>query len=242
MKSSLRSLKWIAAITLVLIAGWVANQAFNWLGVVPGIAVKEVVIKGELQRIKREVPDALVGQVMKGNFFTVDIRDVQNEFEKLPWVRSASIRRIWPDRLEVTLEEHVPLAHWGSGALLNDRGEIFKAEYEGDLPRFVGPAGSEKEMTAAYLQYQSQLQKIGRRVVEIALSARRAWSVKLDSGMVLALGRSDAQQRLERFVAVDKLIPELKDRRGYLDLRYPSGFAVKLVGQPKNKENVKAIQ
>jgi cell division protein FtsQ len=242
MKISRRSLKWIAAIALVLAAGWVAHLASNWLAIVPGIAVKEVVIKGDLQRVKREVPDVLVGRVMKGNFFTVDIRDVQSEFEKLPWVRSASIRRIWPDRLEVTLEEHVPLAHWGSGALVNDRGEIFKAEYEGDLPRFVGPAGSEKEMAAAYLQYQSQLQKVGRGVAEITMSARRAWTLKLDSGMVLALGRSDAQQRLERFVAVEKLIPELKDRRGYVDLRYPSGFAVKLLGQPKKKENVKATQ
>jgi cell division protein FtsQ len=242
MKISRRSLKWIAAIALVLAAGWVAHLASNGLAIVPGIAVKEVVIKGDLQRVKREVPDVLVGRVMKGNFFTVDIRDVQSEFEKLPWVRSASIRRIWPDRLEVTLEEHVPLAHWGSGALVNDRGEIFKAEYEGDLPRFVGPAGSEKEMAAAYLQYQSQLQKVGRGVAEITMSARRAWTLKLDSGMVLALGRSDAQQRLERFVAVEKLIPELKDRRGYVDLRYPSGFAVKLLGQPKNKENVKATQ
>jgi cell division protein FtsQ len=240
MKSRLRWLKWIAAIALVVVMAAVANLAFNWPVIVPGIAVKEVVIKGELQRIKREIPDALVGRVMKGNFFTVDIGNVQSEFEKLPWVRSASIRRIWPDRLEVTLDEHVPLAHWGSGALLNDHGEIFKAEYEGDLPRFVGPAGSEKEMTSAYLQYQSQLRKVGRRVVEITMSARRAWSVKLDSGMVLALGRSDAQQRLERFVAVDKLIPELKDRRGYVDLRYPNGFAVKLLGRPKNKENVEA--
>jgi cell division protein FtsQ len=242
MKISLRLLKRIAAIALALVAVWVAHLVFNWPLIVSGIAVNEVVIKGELHRIKREVPDVLVGRVMKGNFFTVDIRKVQSEFEKLPWVRSASIRRIWPDRLEITLEEHVPLAHWGSGVLVNDHGEVFNAEYEGDLPRFVGPAGSEKEMTAAYLQYQSQLQKVGRRVVEITMSPRRAWSVKLDSGMVLALGRSDAQQRLERFVTVDKLIPELKDRRGYVDLRYPSGFAVKLLGQPKNKENVKATQ
>jgi len=242
MRIRLRSLKWIAAIALVLAAGWIAQVQLNWLGIVPGIAVKEVLIKGELHRIRREVPDVLVGRVMKGNFFTVDIGDVQSEFEKLPWVRSASIRRSWPDRLEVTLEEHVPLARWGSSGLVNDHGEIFNAEYEGDLPRFVGPAGSEKEMTGAFLLYQSELQKIGRRVAEIAMSARRAWSVKLDSGMVLALGRSDAQQRLERFVAVDKLIPELKDRRGYVDLRYPSGFAVKLLGQLKNKENVKATQ
>jgi cell division protein FtsQ len=242
MKRGRRSLKWIAAITLLVLIGLAAKMALNRVGGWPDFSVKEVVIKGELQRMKQEVPDAVVAQVRKGNFLTVDVRGVQSEFEKLPWVRSASIRRVWPNRLEVMLEEHVPLARWGTSALVNDRGEIFKAEFAGDLPRFVGPEGSEKDMTAAYLQYRNQLQKIGRKVVEIDMSPRRAWSVKLDSGMVLALGRSDAGERLARFVAVDRLLPELKDRRGYVDLRYPNGFAVKLLGQLKNKENVKATQ
>jgi cell division septal protein FtsQ len=59
---------------------------------------------------------------------------------------------------------------------------------------------------------------------------------------VLELGRTDVRERLARFVAVDKLTSELKERRGHVDLRYPNGFALKLLGPAKNKENLKATQ
>jgi cell division protein FtsQ len=168
--------------------------------------------------------------VARGSLFIVDIRKVRAELEKLPWVRSASVQRIWPDRLEIALEEHVPLAYWGMEALVDDRGELFKAEFTGELPRFNGPQGSEREMTLAWREFQSALAPIGLKPVEINVSARQAWSVKLDSGLTLQLGRSEIRERLARFVALDRQVPELKERRGYVDLRYPNGFALKLVG------------
>ena len=242
MKPSPRSLKWVGAIALVLIIGLGANLALNWAARLPGLAVKGVVVKGELRRVKREGFDVLAARVVKGNFFTLDIHNVQNEFESLPWVRSASVRRVWPDQLEVRLEEHVPLARWGTEALVNEQGELFRAAYSGELPRFIGPEGSEKEMTAAYLQFQRQLREDDRQAVELVMSPRRAWSIKLESGMVLELGRTDMRERLARFVSVDKLMSELKERRGHVDLRYPNGFALKLLGPAKNKENLKATQ
>src|SRR5262245_52502484 len=87
--------------------------------------VREVTIQGDLQRtLRSEIEAALVHRV-SGNFFSVDVNEVRNSLERLPWVRSASVRRVWPDRLEATLEEHVALARWGENALVNTHGERF---------------------------------------------------------------------------------------------------------------------
>src|SRR3989338_1949413 len=61
--------------------------------------------------IAEEVVQAVRGEV-NGNFFTVDIEQLRQALEKLPWVRNVSIRREFPDRLTVALEEHRALACW----------------------------------------------------------------------------------------------------------------------------------
>lgn len=225
-----RPLKWIAAIAVTLLAALGANLALNWAGRLPGIALKTVAFKGTLNHVTPETLDAMVKRVVRGSFFTVDVKAVRSEFEKVAWVRAASVRRVWPDRLEITLEEHVPLARWGTEALVNTHGELFRAEYAGELPRFVGPSGSEREMAEAYRDFRDVLKEVGLTQKEVLLSPRRAWQVKLTNGMQLELGRIDIAKRLARFVAVNKMVPELQERRGRADLRYPNGFALKLVG------------
>ena len=38
---------------------------------------------------------------IEGNFFAVDLAELRARLEQLPWVRQASVRRAWPDRVEV---------------------------------------------------------------------------------------------------------------------------------------------
>lgn len=235
-KQNPRTLKWIVAIVVVLAVGIGANLALNWMGSLPGIALRMVSIKGTLKHVEPEALQFVVRRTVQGNFFTADVRAVRAEFENVPWVRAASVRRVWPDRLEVTIEEHAPLARWSTETLVNTHGEIFRADYTGELPRFAGPVGSEKEIAKAYGEYREMLKEISLEPREIALSARRAWQVKLSNGMALELGRVDMRKRLGRFVAVVKQVPELKERRGRADLRYPNGFALKLAGAAANRE------
>jgi cell division protein FtsQ len=225
-KPPARALKWVAAIVVVLAVGIGANVTLNWAATLPGIALRTVSIKGPTKRVD---PEAL-------QFFSVDVRAVRREFESVPWVRAASVRRVWPDRLEVTIEEHQPLARWGTDAMVNTFGETFRADPIASLPRFAGPVGSEKEVADAYREYQKILEGSGLEIGDITLSARRAWQLKLGNGMVVELGRVDMEKRLARFVAVNKAAPELKDRRGRADLRYPNGFAVRFSSPTVTRE------
>ncbi len=193
----------------------------------PVFPLREVRITQELAHVTPDQVETIVAHEFSGNFFTLDLARARAGFEKLPWVRNVNVRRQWPDRLDVTLEEHVPLGRWGSAALVNTYGELFAAAYDGDLPLFVGPPGSAKEIAIQYGYFQRSLGALGVAPVQVQVSARRAWQVRLASGLTLELGRENVEARLDRFVAVyARTVGQLQRRITYVDLRYPNGFAV----------------
>ena len=170
-------------------------------------------------------------QVMRddvhGNFFTVDIERLRLSLEKLPWVRSASIQREFPDRLEVQLDEYQALASWNGHELVDRQGEVFVAKSDQAMPEFVGQDGTAPEVTQRYEQFSQQLSGLGLQVSRLVLSPRHAWQLKLSNGMVLELGREDVLQRLARFVeAYPNSLAAIQGQVKYIDLRYNNGFAV----------------
>jgi cell division protein FtsQ len=195
----------------------------------PAFPLREVRLTAEPTFVRRDEIEAVVRRELQGNFFTLDLARARKGFESIPWVRKADVRRQWPDRLDVTLEEHVPLARWGTSALVSSQGEVFSAPYEGRLPVFNGPEGAAKEMAIQYVYFRRILERIGREPVQLDVSARRAWSVRLDGGLALELGRTDIEGRLARFVQNYAQAATLLGRRiDYVDLRYANGFAVRV--------------
>ena len=189
--------------------------------------VREVTIQGDLRHTLRSEIEAALYQRVAGNFFSVDVDGVRSALERLPWVRRAAIRRVWPDRLEATLEEHVALARWGESALVNTYGERFVGGSKEVLPRFSGPRGTEAEVTHRYARFSEIVAPLGARVDEVILTPRLAWQLRLSNGVRLALGREAdaAEERLERFV---QSAAKGVARYDYVDLRYPNGFALRV--------------
>lgn len=215
-----------------------------WLAQRPMFTLKEIRIEGmatELRRVNASTVRSTALPRIKGNFFTANLGAVRTAFEAVPWVRKAAVRREWPNRLVVTLEEHVPLGTWGQeGRLLSQQGEIFvanlaEAEEDGDLPEFAGPDGSEKEVMMRYRELQAWFAPVNLAPGSVRLSGRYAWAVKLDNGMTVELGREQTsttlKERVERLVAVyPQLVARLQDRIENVDMRYPNGMALKAGG------------
>jgi cell division protein FtsQ len=195
----------------------------------PVFAVREVAVTTPALHTTREQVQSLVEGELRGNFFTLDLEQARVAFEKLPWVRRASLRRAWPDRLEVELEEHVALARWRDTGLVNTYGELFEAATDQVLPVFVGPGGASAEMADHYRKFQVALAPLRRSAIEVRLSERRAWQLKLDDGYTLELGRQDAVARVARFAAARPQASAWLPGGVYrVDLRYPNGFAVRI--------------
>ena len=212
-------------LALLLVLGAAALYAARQ----PAFALREVWIGNELKHVTREQIEDVVRREVRGGFFTINLATARAAFERLPWVRGVNVRRQWPARLDVVLEEHEPMARWGTAALVNTHGEVFQAAYDGELPLFIGPEGAAREIAIQYRYFQRGLAAMGETPVQVQVTARRAWQVKLQGGLMLELGRENIEARFSRFVALhDRTIGRLERRIDYVDLRYANGFAVRV--------------
>jgi cell division protein FtsQ len=208
----------------------VASFALYYVTQLPYFTLREVRVSGELVRVARADIEELAREKLEGNFFTLNLEAARAEFETVPWVRRASARRQWPNRIEVTIEEHTPLARWGADALVNVQGAVFRASYSEPLPQFYGPAGTGPLVAEQYAAFRRLLHPIGREPARIELTPRWAWRVMLDDGMTLELGREEREARLKRFTAAyADILPRFKQVPSLVDLRYGNGLAIKTV-------------
>ena len=212
---------------------WSAMMAVQRLPIFP---LRQLVVTGTLEQVTRAQIEDAARTALAGNFFTVDLDSARTVFEKLPWVRHAELRRHWPDGLDLAIEEQVAVARWrggdGESRLVNDHGEVFAAASDQPLPVLAGPQGSAPMVLARFREFGQSLAAIGRRPTAVALSAREAWQMKLDDGVVVELGRDDARQtlsdRLARFVTYIKpALEKVPMVAGVVDMRYPNGFILR---------------
>ncbi|MBB3261383.1 cell division protein FtsQ [Paraburkholderia bannensis] len=222
--------------TLLVLALLVAGC--YWLVQRPNFALREIRIEGDTEHINAPTVRASVVGRLKGNFFTVDLDAARAAFEQMPWVRHASVRRVWPNALAVSLEEYKPLGTWGSDQLVSTDGELFTAnqgELDEDLPAFDGPDGTAPEVVARYRDFVKWFAPLGLEPDEVTLTPRYAWTVKLSNGMQVELGRErNADTLAERTHRLTAAWSALTQRWGkdieYADLRYPNGFAIRAAG------------
>jgi cell division protein FtsQ len=235
-----KALNIAAAALFALSAVLVAGSSLYGLVRSPAFPLRSIQVLGDLQHVTQsQVIAALQGRV-SGTFFTVDLDEMRRAFEAIPWVRHAEVRREWPGRLLVRVEEQRPLARWGQTeehTLINVQGEPFVASSELDLPSFAGPLGTEREVAHRYIEFVHALEPLGVAPRQVMLSERLAWQVRLDNGMVLLLGRDAARdpvsERLARFVqaypgALARLDEAGSHSGARFDLRYPNGFALRV--------------
>ena len=224
----------------------VLASAAWWLSQRPYFTLRGVAIEAAeghpLHHVSAPLLRAAVTRHVRGNFFAVDLDAVRVTFETVPWVRRASVRRVWPDRLVVRIEEHRAAALWQGDErddrLVNSQGEVFTANV-GDvedeaLPAFSGPAGQSSTMLALYRALLPVLRAQDMDVEQLALSTRGSWRVLLDSGATLELGRGTEAEVLARTQRFVRTLPQVFERwrapLEYADLRHADGYAVRLRG------------
>jgi len=222
---------WVANLLYALAVVLLLYAVFFVVVHLPIFPLRGVQVNGDMPHVTREQLRLIVNRHLQGNFFTLDLVKTRDAFRKLPWVRNVSIRRHWPDMLEVEVEEHKELARWGNLALVNTHGELFHAASDRELPVFFGPGDAVEEVARNYGSYGQLLTPIGIRVTQLVLSPRHAWQISTDNGMVMELGREQTEARLQKFARVyPKTLGRLNVPVKYVDLRYPNGFSVRKPG------------
>ena len=197
-----------------------------WLGyeTTTSLPVKRVVYAGDVDRLAQAELDALALAVQAAP--GAPLEAIRASARRVPWVREAAVRRIFPDAVEITFSAHVAYARWNEDELVSASGEVFTAPDAGKLPQLRGPEGSAPQVVREYAAATAALAPVGA-VVALSLSPRGAWHAVLDTGLVVALGRGDWRARAERFTAAWARLDPQARAATHADLRYPGGFALK---------------
>lgn len=232
-----KQLNVVAAMLALFSALGLAWGAFAWALRQPPFEFREVIVRGPLERASPAHLEAAIRGELTGTFFTMNLDRARRSLAAVPWVRSVALRRQWPQRLEVTIEEHAPLARWNDAGLVNTEGEPFDADYNGELPLFEGPNGSAARVTARFNEWSAALRPLELALEGIRLSPRGGWRLAArgrDGALAIELGREEPAARLAHFVAAYERTIGALERAGtrieHVDLRYPNGFAVRVPG------------
>jgi len=201
------------------------------------LPIKEIVIVNSYKYIDKEQVKLIADRYLQGNYFKVDLDKIRSAFKKLPWVRDVSLRRKWPDKIIVSIEEHQVIARWNRVGLVNIEGEIFHAASEENLPLFLGSDSHVKEITLKYKKIRKILEKEMMDVSIIRLSERLSWEITTTDRLKINLGKVDILHKLIQFTGNFKyVIDELKSTIEYVDLRYRDGFSVRKTNSKRNKK------
>ena len=167
----------------------------------------------------------------------MNLERARSSLARVPWVRHVALRRQWPRRLEVTIEEHEPIARWNDAGLVNAHDEVFVADYNGELPQFEGPDASVAQVAARFREWSNALAPLSLALEGVRLSPRGGWrlAARGTAGpLAIELGREEPTARLAHFVAAyERTIAALAragTRIDHVDLRYRNGFAARVPG------------
>jgi cell division protein FtsQ len=235
----------IAATALFSVFAVVLLAAMAWWALRhPLFAIAGITVQGDVSHNSAITLRANVAPRLAGNFFTVNLAKAREAFEAAPWVRKAIIRREFPNRLRVQLQEHRAVALWGAeneSKLVNNFGEVFDAnvgdvEHE-ELPRLSGPIEQAAQVLAMYQAVKPLFEPLDLTVDRLALTPRGSWQLELETGAVIELGRggpAEVVARTQRFAQTLTQVTSRYSRRPEAlvsaDLRHGDGYAVKLRG------------
>ena len=245
--ADIRLMNAVASTVYLLAAVGALVAGVLWLMRSPLFPIRAIQLDGDLARNSVPTIRANAAPLLAGNFFSVDLQQGRAAFESVPWVRRAVVRRVWPDRLAVRLEEHRAAALWEGGGsdegaaadrLVNSFGEVFEANVgdveEDGLPSFAGPDGSARQMLAVYRRLQPVLALLEMRIDKVQLSGRGSWHLELDSGAAIEVGRGSDDELVSRTERFARTLTQVTARYGqpieYADLRQAGGYALRLRG------------
>lgn len=233
----------------VLALLYVADR--QWLR--PGqLRVAEVEVSGAGNRVSVEQVLKQVEPWVKGGILHLNPEQISERVARLPWVKSASVKRIWPRQIEIMIEEYQPALRWDESTWIDRYGDVFSAGEQPDLvalPVVHGPQSQRETVIAHYLQLNGPAKALGLKIARLEVDARNAWTVEFPGGLTLELGRENFAGRWQRFITVwtrlnqdamkadaeadansaagERLITDLTKTIESMDLRYPHGLAIR---------------
>ena len=222
----------LMVLATIVWGGW---MVVGWMKDAHRLPLSRLVVTGQrTYTTNDDIRQAILSLGPPGTFMTQDVNIIQQQIERLPWIKQASVRKQWPDELKIHLVEYVPVARWNDLHMLDVSGKVFSAPAERigsqTMPLLYGPEGSEQDVLTGYREMNAVMTANKFQLKTVSMSARHSWQLTLADDTRLELGRDDRTQRLQRFIGIYPVLLQQartdNKRISYVDLRYDTGVAV----------------
>jgi len=234
----------MAAVLFLAFAVLAVAELASWAARQPVFALRAIAVSGEVTHNNAVTLRANVAPRLSGTFFSIDLDRARQAFEAIPWVRKAVVRREFPNRLKVVLQEHKAVAYWGAegeSRMVNSFAEVFEAnvgevEQEG-LPRLNGPDGQAPQVLAMYQNLQPLFDDMDMGIEQLELTGHGGWRARLDAGAIVELGSGTVAEVMARSQRFLRTLTQVTTHYGRTpealetaDLRHEDGYAIRLRG------------
>ena len=189
--------------------------------------ISEVRVEGRLNPAEQnQVRESLAGSI-DGGLLSADIQVTRSALQALSWPRHVNVRRVWPDRLEVTLDKALVVAGWGEDYLTIEGEVVQLAARQPDLVQFDCRHTAPGAALELYQRLQRTVSPANLKIQRLKENQLGEWTLAFSNGVALNIGSSEFDDRVRRFVAVYRA--ELAERAQQVvsvDARYANGIAV----------------
>jgi len=195
-----------------------------------GFKVNEILVVGRSETKQKDLLSA-VRLVRGAPILAFDLKGAQKRIEKLPWIKSATVERMLPDTVLLTVEERQPMALWqhkGVFALIDTDGEvILKTGLERFSDLLVVVGGDAPEHAAALLKDLATEPQLLIMVKAAVRVGGRRWNLRLKGDIAVRLPEDNAVGAWNRLAEYEKNHQVLERDVRILDLRLPDRLIVR---------------
>ncbi|XXQ67458.1 cell division protein FtsQ/DivIB [Neisseriaceae bacterium B1] len=187
---------------------------------------------GSLKHAQVEQIFTAVRPELTGSFFTINLQAAQKAALAQPWVKEVKIDRIAPATVKLEITEYDAAARWmregEQAGLIAPDGMVFQAASNDKLPELDGEFGDLLPMLEQHKVFESRLKPLRLDIKRLQYKPHGAWSLMLNNGIEVRLGKENVHARLMRFADLwPRQLAAQAAYIDYLDMRYPHGAAMK---------------
>lgn len=184
-----------------------------------------------LKAVQKNEIDQVLQAYLGTSFFGVNLNRLQADLTRLDWVYKAEVKRQWPNRFLIKIEEQEPVVLWKQNGLLNKLGDIF---YPKDLQPFQnlvkleGEAQRSRFLLQKLSEFQTVFSNMSWHIKKLTEQADGVWKIEFVKAPTVLIDQEVWQEKLQRFlVAYPKVKQATRKIATQIDLRYSNGFVIK---------------
>lgn len=237
----------LRVVILGVILATVGYAAASWVAGAGLFRVNHVTVRGNSRLSTGEVL-ALVAALKGDNVLTADLPAYRARLTNSPWVADATLRRVLPASVEITVRERAPMGLCrlsdrvflvdAAGTIIDEYGQQYA---DLDLPIIDGLAGPPRqgaptidparaELAGRVMRALATHKALARRVSQIDVSDVRDAVVILDGETALLhLGDAHFAERLQSYLDLAPALHARVPQIDYVDLRFDQRVYVRPV-------------